>query len=360
MEFMHERKYSRIESESPDPEEFPLYYKARKTVVEIEAGDMLFIPAGMFHFVISEKGDDTDGLNIAVNFWYETTPNPREHMISKHNIYDISFIKGDKRMEFYKSKTNLFPPKQLLHRYPGLIDFDIMSFNEFLVTKNPHYYLLQNMDSDTDKLLQYSPEKTSKVYLIGTWANFGKGATSLIHYDENDNWLCQVRGKKRVVLFPNEDRNLLYMWNPLDINIINKLSENHFMNFFVNNKQKIPDDLIPKNTCYFKNEYMSLILKNQIIEYEQRLIRLNCIPPSSILPWKFEIIKTNNVEYPKVSKYKSNFPYILLWVISGKGYIKINNTYNINIEPCQFFMFPNSFMFNWLIIGDIEFITICT
>lgn len=361
MEFLHEKKYSRIDSEYPDPNEFPLYYKARKTVVELEEGDMLFIPDGMFHFVISEKGDATDGLNFAVNFWYEKTDNPREHKLGKHSITDISFINCDRRMQFYKSKTNLFPPVQLLHRYPGLIEFDTMTFNEFLLTKNPHYYLLQNTDVDFDRLVHYSPEKTSKIKTISTWCNFGKGATSLIHYDEHDNWLCQVRGKKRVILFPHEDRHLLYMWNPVDLNIINKLSHDYFMNFFMNIVQKIPQDLIPCNKQYFKDDQLSIILKNTILEYEQNIIKLGCMAPFVTLPWKFEIVKTNNIDYPKLTHPKTNFPYIILWIIAGKGYIHINQFYKIGIEAGRRIMFPNSFMFTWMLSGDIEFITtVCT
>jgi len=364
MEFLHERKYSRIETEYPDRNEFPLYYTARKTVVEIEEGDMLFIPAGMFHFVVSERGDDANGLNFAINFWYENTTNPREHMVGKHNITDFSFIDMNKRTEFYKSKNKLFPPVQLLHRYPGLIEFDVMSFSEFLVTKNPHYYMLQNMNNDFDKLLKYSPDKTSKVEIISTWCNFGNGATSLMHYDEHDNWLCQIHGKKRVVLFPHEDRHLLYMWNPVDLRITKQLSSNYFTNFVMDLKNSIPQDLIVsisnENKQYFKNENMSLLLTDTVLAYEKKLQMMSCYPPSSILPWKFQLIKTNNIEYPKIGKHIINFPYIIFWVTSGKGYIRINETYSFNLEPRQLFMFPCSFLFNWRLVGDLEFITIST
>ena len=58
-QFFNERRFSRIEEEFPDKNQFPLYYKANKTEITIGPGDGLFIPSGWFHFVFSEG----DGLN---------------------------------------------------------------------------------------------------------------------------------------------------------------------------------------------------------------------------------------------------------------------------------------------------------
>lgn len=363
MDFISERKYSCIESENPDPDKFPLYYKARKTVVELHAGEMLFIPAGMFHFVISEKGDDTDGLNFAINFWYVNKKNTSDHIVSRHDIPDIvSHMDMNKRLEVYKSKTKLFPPSHLLHRYPGLIDIEIMSFDEFLHAKNSHYYIIQHSNIDFDNFVQYSPDKTNRVKTISTWCNFGNGVTSLLHYDEADNWLCQIRGKKRILLFPNEDRDLLYMWNPMNINTINQLSSNYFLNFFVVAKNKISEELITtilnENRRYFKNELMTTLLKNEVIKYELKINTLFCQTPTCTLPWKFEIVKTNNIDYPKISERKVTFPYVILWIIYGKGYIHINGNYKFNLEPKQLVIFPASFMFTWSVSGDLIFVTV--
>ena len=359
-QFVHERRYSRIESEFPDEKEFPLFYKARKTVVEIGPGDMLFIPAEMFHFVISEKGDDE--FNFAVNFWYEDLVTDKNHKLGKHEIKDISFIHDDENIEVYKTKTNLFPPKHLLSRYPDLIEFEYMKFSEFMATKNPKYYMLQNKKLNFDHLIKYAPpDHPNKVHSMTSWCNFGQGTTSLIHYDLHDNWLCQVKGKKRIILFPNEDRHLLYMWNPLDLNLINNIDRrNYYLEFFMIEKDAISDELcstIASGPRYFKNEFLSKLLQKALLKYEERLNSMSCSSPICTFPYKFELVSTENIDYPKVDT-KQNFPYVILWVLSGKGTLVINKNFHFNLVPRDFILFPHSFMYNWFTMGDLKMVTI--
>lgn len=61
--------FSRIDTELVDTGRFPKYRDARPSRVDIEAGDLLFLPAGWFHEVQSR------GEHIALNFWADPPPN---------------------------------------------------------------------------------------------------------------------------------------------------------------------------------------------------------------------------------------------------------------------------------------------
>ena len=40
--------------------------------------------------------------------------------------------------------------------------------------------------------------------------NWAGGTTAVLHYDDYENLLCQVRGTKELVIFPPEDLENLY------------------------------------------------------------------------------------------------------------------------------------------------------
>jgi hypothetical protein len=60
--------YSRVNIDQPDLERFPAYAQATPVVVDLHAGEILFLPAFWWHHVVSS------GENIAVNFWWQLLP----------------------------------------------------------------------------------------------------------------------------------------------------------------------------------------------------------------------------------------------------------------------------------------------
>ena len=360
-QFLSEYKYSKIESEFPDEDKFPLFYKARKTVCELNEGEMLFIPAGMFHMVFSCN----DGFNFAVNYWYKPITGPgAEHKIEKHNIPNMSLqdinqiFDGGGDLEVYKSKTNLFPANVVQHRYSNIISQEYMTFDEFMLTKNKHYYIVQGSN---DYFLQHTPKYDSPLEMCKIWANFGGSTTTLLHFDGHDNWLCQIKGKKRVLLFPNEDRDLLYMWNPAPINIINEIRvrTEYFWNFVIHLNNHIDDNLCnelssnsDQKETVIKNNKIQQVLLNVLKIYDNHTQLSNF--QTVMMPWQFKVVNTLNRDYVK---FNPNYPYIFMGCLRGRGCIMINGR-KFNFTKGQVFIGPNSFIFNTRVQGDVSFITI--
>jgi mannose-6-phosphate isomerase-like protein (cupin superfamily) len=366
-EFLSEHKFSQIDTEFPDEEKFPLYYKARKTVVELNEGEMLFIPAGMFHMVISCN----DGFNFAVNYWYQTKwspgqPSQYEHKIQKHNIPEVDFknvFKDSGKMQVYTSKSNLFPSNQVLHRYKDLITYDYMTFDEFMTAKNSHHYIVQG---EHPYFFQYTPPFSSPLEMSKIWANFGGNTTTLMHYDAHENWLCQIKGKKKVILFPHEDRHLLYMWNPLGLNIINDINfrMSYFGNFISTLNNIISDELcteiikdLKQNKHGFsKNTELFIILKHSLSMYNNT-VRVNMTISDFELvepPWKFKLVNTNNIDYLDFTDNKH--PYVFIAILQGKGAIMINGNRS-PISKGMTIVLPYSFVFDVRLQGDMIFAT---
>jgi hypothetical protein len=55
-----------------DPAEFPLLATAQRSIVDIEPGDLLYLPAGWFHEVLSFGGEPSgeSAGHLAVNYWF--------------------------------------------------------------------------------------------------------------------------------------------------------------------------------------------------------------------------------------------------------------------------------------------------
>ena len=60
-------RYSYITTEFPDRKQFPKFYEAKRIEIILEPGDMLYLPAGWYHWVFSEDPDPDTGLNVALN-----------------------------------------------------------------------------------------------------------------------------------------------------------------------------------------------------------------------------------------------------------------------------------------------------
>jgi hypothetical protein len=68
--------FSRIDPIAVNDKDYPLFARCNEYVVDLKAGDSLFLPAGWFHCVTSfgaEKGDEDDkkgSIHLALNYWY--------------------------------------------------------------------------------------------------------------------------------------------------------------------------------------------------------------------------------------------------------------------------------------------------
>jgi len=360
LKFTNEARYSQIDSEFPDPSKFPLYYSAHKTVVELNEGEMLFIPAGMYHLVVSCN----DGFNFAVNYWYTAIPTlEHKHQISKHNIPDVDLpeiFKDRGKMEVYKSQNSLFPSLTVEHRYPNWITKDFMTFDEFMQTKNKRLYIVQGQH---DYFYTFAPTHPSELMTFSFWANFGGQTTTTLHCDGWDNWLCQVKGKKRIILFPHQDRDLLYMWNPTPERILLEIAHNKQkqLDYFVLHYPKLVSDevcqeiLVEKND-FIKSDNLKNLLSLMLFKYDEKFNSNFC---SGQLPWRFRRVHTNNIDYFNLGSYSRQYlyPYIFVACIKGYGYININGE-RTKFQKRDGFVIPHSFLYRVAVQGDVTIITI--
>jgi hypothetical protein len=234
----NERRYSKITDREPDPNVFPDFYKARRIEFLLKPGNMIYIPSGMFHFVFSEDPDPETGLCVAINFWYQNShgegndeghPNEKP-MFGWHDLHlqfnDIlSVIKEKKTIKIAKSSSGCFPPHNLEKYYPYLKD-TFSTFDEFYKRRNPEEYIAQHAARELDR---YAIQHKTPLKDTAIWINWGH-VNTLPHYDGMDNWLCQLKGTRRVILIPQSDRHLLYIFNPYPVELLNKLKNGNSNN----------------------------------------------------------------------------------------------------------------------------------
>ncbi len=225
-QFYTDRRYSSITEKYPDPKIYPDFYKANRMEYILRPGEMIFIPAGMFHFVHSEDPDPETGLCVAINFWYhhshgegndEGDPNEKIKF-GWHNInFDeiLPIIKEKKEIKCIRSETNCFPPLFANRSFPA-IKKNSISFEEFCNNKNKNEYITQFICTEIEK---FKIPYKHKLRESALWINWGNCYT-IPHYDGMDNWLCQLKGTRRVILVPQDERDLLYIINPYPISFI--------------------------------------------------------------------------------------------------------------------------------------------
>jgi Cupin-like domain len=222
------QRYSYITDEFPDKKQFPKFYDAKRIDITLEPGDMLHLPAGWYHWVFSEEPDPETGLNVAINYWYKDNwnmahldrdpPIKTTHTIHKSIEY-MNFLKtfGDKKMYCSSSDNGCFtlPSVRWIQNDAVKCEDHYLSFNEFYEKRNTkeHWYLWAIPD---DRLKAYDPkiEQTWELKQNANWwVNFGHVNTAM-HYDSTQNLLCQIAGKKRLILFPHSEWSKLYLINP--------------------------------------------------------------------------------------------------------------------------------------------------
>ena len=229
--FFYEIRQSRLTEEYPSKEQYPLYYKANRHEFIVNEGSMLFIPTGWFHFVFTEEPNPECGLNVSFHFvfrhqddWIEGKSGHLKPRLVQSVIPPIddvvNFIGPEKVMNIFKNPKKIFGSPNIHHRYPELTSYQ-KPLGTFIKNNKSDEYILLNHLPHIEYL---KPEHNTRLINGGSSISFGNITTTL-HYDYNDVWLCQVKGTKRVVLFPPEDRDLMYLWNPYPLDFIYQLAE---------------------------------------------------------------------------------------------------------------------------------------
>jgi len=234
------------------------YGKCKKTIVVIEPGEMLFIPAGWFHYVISEEDKKTN-INMAVSYFthpdncidcdldknkifkdleeisinnlvyskYKNLSQPfiiRDYF--KHNKrFSLLDMTKDKIRKMYpkkvkvtKSNKPLFASNFIKKHFPNCCEEKEMMFDDFLSSNNKSYYLIQNENENEIKEIPHFLEK-EKYSNFSSWINFGDCYTAL-HYDCFNNILMQILGKKKVILIPPSEYKSLHLINNMDTKLL--------------------------------------------------------------------------------------------------------------------------------------------
>jgi hypothetical protein len=363
--FYVERKYSSIIEEFPDKEKYPLFYNAKSIEYNLYPGEKLFIPSGWWHFVFSEETDEKTGLNVALNFWYghgdwvEGSPITSEPTLTKH---DITFNPLTEMQQFgvipvKKSKNRCFPSNVLMHKYKDILSVDNMTFDEFYETKNPRYYIVQGTHESLNKLaLPYK----EPLYQSAAWVNFGNAITSP-HYDLKDNYLCQIQGKKRIILYHPDQRPFMYPINTYDINLINEIWNKFSKDEYILHKVDFLDKftleyllkLIDTNDIYRINKkgiitqvYIDLINRysKEEEQFKNYLASKYCILRPSSIPSYFVIEKSKPNMIPRVNDYQDSCMTILF--ILTDGFIMIKGK-EYKVHANNIYMFPSSITHGW-------------
>jgi hypothetical protein len=254
-----ERRFSLIPNPYANLGLYEDYGKCQKTIVDIEPGEMLFIPAGWFHYVISEQDKKTN-LNMAISYFthhnncvdcdldknqnfkdleevsiknliYDKYKNFSQPFVIrdyfKHNKqFSLLNMPKDKIKKIYpqkvkvtESKKPLFASNFVKKHFPGCCEEKEMLFDEFLNSNNKSCYLIQS--EHNIKEIPYFLEK-EKFQSINSWINFGDCYTAL-HYDCFNNILMQIYGKKKVILIPPSEYKSLHLINTMDTKLLCKI-----------------------------------------------------------------------------------------------------------------------------------------
>jgi hypothetical protein len=125
-------------------------------------------------------------------------------------------------MRLNESNTDCFPPKFMAHFFPDIkIKETQTTFEEFYKVKNPKQYIAQYADKCLDK---FAIPYKNKLQDSSVWINWGNCRT-IPHYDGMDNWLCQLKGNRRIILIPQNERELLYIVNPYPVSLLRNIFE---------------------------------------------------------------------------------------------------------------------------------------
>jgi hypothetical protein len=356
-QFFSERRYSPISDEFPCKIKYPKFYEAHKSEITIGPGDTIFIPAGWFHLVFSET--DSEGVNFAINQWYEA-----KHLTegesgevkpfkAKHDLIidPNSVMKPETELDVMTSPNGKFGSNSVAsYKFEEGLNYIKMTWSEFWTQKRKDSYLVQCECPELDKY-----EKGRENFRGSTiWINFDK-VNSYLHYDRDDNFLMQIRGTKRILLFPPEDHQLLYTFNPYPLSVVSMLDKswNGWDKVYIirdSNIRFVADELlnmlgdkesVPISHPDLEQEYINCSEK-----YVEKLRDWRPVNEAFSPNPEFVIVKSESV-----SKFKNFHKSInVIMFLNDSFFLVEQNEYPI--RKGEVACFPNSWTYNWGIKND--------
>lgn len=342
-QFFSERRFSKIVDEFPDKNLYPLYYTAHKSEITIGPGEGIFIPAGWFHFVFS-SGD----MNKALNFWhvakqFEEGLRTKDTPIKfRHDIKELE-LDENTEVEVSQSTTNIVGTRSIKSRCKDTLVQEVTKpLKQFYEEKDPHSYVVQSRQFP--HLDKYRIDKESEFKGSTVWLNFGNIRT-LLHYDLDDNYLCQVEGTKRILLFPPEDRDLLYLWNSYSLEVINALEimfynsdEIHTFLKFISNEDCTR--FIEQGLTQEDNQIMVEKYYDKLHGYHEKM---GTDVPVHIGVPTFRVVKSSEISKVNV------FPQFAHLIVFLEPTLFRHKCAKLHPGPGAMAIFPNTFSFKWWI-----------
>lgn len=218
-----------------DPHKFPNLKKCTRFEITLNSGDMLYIPAGWWHWI------ESTGRTMAINFWWDAETSASR----KREVLECSatFIPGTPCIirRGYPYLTNKWSDQYLMSKINNVYVWNCKTDTMILSTMGDfirdkvidNYIITLDAFSDNQHVLQkllpdvIIPQQISNTKPhINIWFAYNK-VNSGLHYDDTDGLLCVITGRKKVILFPPEDKiyldpfPLLPVWTGLlpDYNI---------------------------------------------------------------------------------------------------------------------------------------------
>ena len=216
--------------------EFPLAKKYKTLKIELTAGQYLFIPSFWTHWIFTEPN------SISINYFindmdiiYDDNENKlfnsiieKKPFIGKYDKYKIDYddyLKNNKNelFEYVKSDNKEIAPVkkpyviQDKHKYYNNLDYITNNF------KDKYKYIYQenkkndNEDNKKENYYYDIPNFNNILNCIKfnyissiIWINFDKKVDSGNHYDDVDNFIYLLTGKKTIYLSPPGFNPYLY------------------------------------------------------------------------------------------------------------------------------------------------------
>lgn len=350
-QFFSERRYSPISDEFPCKIKYPKFYEAHKIEITIGPGDMIFIPAGWFHLVFSDPGED--GVNFAINQWYaaedlrEGESSNVKPFKSKHDLIidPNSVMKPDEEIVVMTSPNGKFGSGSVAtSKFEEGLNFLKTTWSEFWSQKRKDSYMIQYENPELDKY-----EKGRDRFSGSTmWINFAK-VNSYLHYDRDDNFLLQINGTKKILLFPPEAHQLLYTFNPYPLPIVSALAKCWFEGdkiyvIYDSNIKNVGDkflellgeeESVPVSSPDLEDEYFTCIAK-----YLEK-IREWCPPDKAYDKLEFSVTRSECI-----TDFNFFNPHIHVVMFLTDSQMIVNNSEFV-IRKGQVVCFPNDWTYKW-------------
>ncbi len=351
--FYQERRYSYITSPTPDYNKFPLYYTAEKEEYIIEAGQCLFIPKFYFHIVIAEEVDEKTQLNVSACYFYPSKNDISPHVINhKIDLDPMNIFPKDKILEVTRTKGDCFLSNFVRRKFPYENTYLYMTFDEFYETKNKKLCIIDPYHEFDKAPLHTVDANTCQIRM-----NFGKGTCCMLHCDGMDSAVCQIQGRKRILVFPPSERDKLYIMNPYNTELIDIIHRNIVQDKYVRINTGIIDKDIINDIIYTMKPDKIKTLKSSTITnlyikqqkyYAQSMIDNNeniWYDQVSDLPESFVVMDTETGVPERVIDCMDSSITVLFALT--KGIIKINNVEH-TLSEGDSICFPSSITHPWM------------